>query len=197
MNRRKLLKIMTGASLFGTGLVNAAMAETPILKPVTNINPVTMFSPKIIHKEAKTLSLLNLHTDERISLTYSENGEIIKDAVDALNHLLRDHRANETYNMDTGLYDLLHAINEKAQTNIEFNVISGYRSPQTNAKLADASDGVAKGSLHMQGKAIDIRIPGMKLTHVRNLAKEIGVGGVGFYPSSDFVHIDTGRVRYW
>lgn len=191
MNRRKLLQFVTGAGLFGTGLVNAAMAETPIIKPVT------MFSPKRIHKEAKTLSLLNLHTDERISLTYSENGEIIKDAVDALNHLLRDHRANETYNMDTGLYDLLHAINEKAQANIEFNVISGYRSPQTNAKLAASSDGVAKGSLHMQGKAIDIRIPGMKLAHVRNLAKEIGVGGVGFYPSSDFVHIDTGRVRYW
>jgi uncharacterized protein YcbK (DUF882 family) len=99
--------------------------------------------------------------------------------------------------MDTGLFDLLHQLSGRLETSGPFQIISGYRSPATNAALHARSSGVAKHSLHMEGMATDIRVPGVELGRLRAAALDIGRGGVGYYPQSNFVHVDTGRVRRW
>ena len=110
---------------------------------------------------------------------------------------MRDHRSGEVKAIDTQLLELLHALALKTSPQAPFHVISGYRSPATNKKLRKKSTGVASRSLHMQGKAIDIRIPGFKTRKLRNVALKLKAGGVGYYAKSDFVHVDIGRVRYW
>jgi uncharacterized protein YcbK (DUF882 family) len=111
--------------------------------------------------------------------------------------VLRDHRSDEVSPIDTRLLDLLHTLSDKLDTTSQFHVISGYRSPATNAKLAEKSNGVARHSLHMDGLAIDIRLPGRELADVRRAAIALRSGGVGYYPGSNFVHMDVGRVRTW
>ncbi len=111
--------------------------------------------------------------------------------------MLRDFRTGEAHVIDPGLLDLLHDLNSKLETGEAFKVISGYRSPQTNGMLHEHSSGVASKSLHMQGMAIDIRVPGRALTSLHDAALQLGRGGVGYYPNSDFVHVDVGRVRKW
>ncbi len=145
----------------------------------------------------KKLSFLNLHTGERAQAVYWANGHYISDGMRTINHVLRDHRTGERYAIDTDLFDILHLIQHKLGTQQEFHVISAYRSPATNTQLASQSGGVAKNSLHTHGKAIDIRIPGRKLTDIRTAAMSLQAGGVGYYPSSNFVHLDTGNFRYW
>jgi uncharacterized protein YcbK (DUF882 family) len=117
-----------------------------------------------------------------------------------INVLLRDFRVNQIKPIDPALLDLLFRLNGELGTDQPFHVISGYRTPETNAMLQErggAHSGVATHSLHIDGKAIDIRVPGIKLEHLRDKAKGLKIGGVGFYPGSNFVHVDTGRVRYW
>jgi uncharacterized protein YcbK (DUF882 family) len=115
-----------------------------------------------------------------------------------LNHFLRDHYSQEVGVMDPVLYDLLHQIRVDLGVRGSYDVISGYRSPKTNEKLrATRAGGVAQRSLHMDGKAIDVRLPGVPLSDLRDAAMAQNAGGVGFYPRDQFVHIDTGRVRYW
>jgi uncharacterized protein YcbK (DUF882 family) len=121
----------------------------------------------------------------------------LKESLREINHLLRDHRTGDTVQMDRELLDLLYSLQHKVESKKEFQVISGYRSPKTNAMLRSKSSGVAKKSLHMQGKAIDIRLPGTSLKNLRKAAVALKSGGVGYYPNSNFVHVDTGRVRYW
>ncbi|MXS86366.1 DUF882 domain-containing protein [Nitrosomonas sp. HPC101] len=145
----------------------------------------------------KRLSLLNLHTGERIRTAYWEKGKYIPEALQAIAKVLRDHRSGERHPIDLGLLDLIQHLHYKTGSSKEFQVISGYRSPATNATLAARSHGVAKKSLHMQGKAIDIRLPGIPLNTLRRVATSMRVGGVGYYPESDFIHVDTGNVRYW
>jgi uncharacterized protein YcbK (DUF882 family) len=146
----------------------------------------------------RTLSFFNTHTSERLSVAYCCDGEYQPDALKQINHILRDHRANEIKPIDPKLLDLLHELGGVLETDQPFHVISGYRSPNTNGMLrANGGGGVATGSLHMVGKAIDIRIPGVKLDHLRASARALKLGGVGFYPASNFVHVDTGRVRFW
>jgi uncharacterized protein YcbK (DUF882 family) len=148
----------------------------------------------------RELSFFHTHTGERLSTAYCTGGEYIAPALKDVNHLLRDFRVNQVKPIDPGLLDLLFELNDKLGTDQPFHVISGYRSPETNVKLQErggAQSGVATHSLHMDGKAIDIRVPGIKLAHLRDSAKALKRGGVGFYPGSDFVHVDTGRVRYW
>lgn len=145
----------------------------------------------------RSLSLLNTHTGEKLRTTYYEGGRYVPDAVSALNKILRDHRTGDVYEMDEGLLDLVSTLSGKVEANAPVQIISGYRSPKTNAKLARASDGVATRSLHMQGKAMDLRIAGVELTHLRKAALDMKRGGVGFYPGSNFIHVDTGRVRRW
>lgn len=146
---------------------------------------------------ARSVSLLNLHTGERLSAAYFEDGRYLNDALSAFSHLLRDHRTSEVHAIEPGVFDILSALQGQLGNASTFNVISGYRSPQSNAKLHEASGGVASHSLHMEGKAIDIRLPGTNLTALRDTALKLQRGGVGFYPKDEFVHVDVGRVRRW
>jgi uncharacterized protein YcbK (DUF882 family) len=145
----------------------------------------------------RSLSLRNLHTGEKITTTYWADGEYLTDGLDEIDYLLRDHRAEEQHRIDPQLLDLLYSLNCSVGTCKPYHVISGYRSPKTNKQLRGKSGGVAKRSLHMQGKAIDIRIPGYNLAQLRRAALSLKAGGVGYYPKSNFIHVDTGRVRYW
>lgn len=148
-------------------------------------------------KPFKNLAFYNTHTHERLHVCYYRNGKYDPAALKKINYNLRDHRTGEIKAIDTRLLELLHAISIKTRLQKPFHVISGYRSPITNRKLRKLSKGVASTSLHMQGKAIDIRIPGFNTRHLRKVAVKMKGGGVGYYPNSDFVHVDIGRVRYW
>lgn len=145
----------------------------------------------------RTLSLLNLHTGERLSTTFFERGAYVPQAMAALDHLLRDFRTGDTHVMAPDLLDLVSVLAITLAPGEEVHVISGYRSPKTNAALRAHSDGVAAGSLHMRGLAMDIRLPGIGLGSLRDSALALARGGVGFYPASNFVHVDVGRVRHW
>ena len=145
----------------------------------------------------RTLRLYNTHTGEKLTSVFWADGEFVPDALKDINKVLRDHRNNKVADMDPQLMLLLSAVNEKMDNNKELHIISGYRSPESNAKLVAASGGVAKHSLHMEAKAIDIRIPGKDLRMLQRAAMSAKVGGVGYYAESQFVHVDTGRVRYW
>jgi uncharacterized protein YcbK (DUF882 family) len=145
----------------------------------------------------RRLSFYNLHTGEKLVSTYWSQGEYIADELAAINHVLRDHRSGEVEKIDPNLLDLLHALQNKVEKSGEFHIISGYRSPKTNAMLRRDSAGVAKRSLHTRGKAVDIRLPGVALKHLRRAALDMHAGGVGYYPKSGFIHVDTGRPRFW
>lgn len=145
----------------------------------------------------RSLSLHNLHTGEQINQPYWMQGDYLPETLSAINNVLRDHRSGEVYPIDPGLLDFLSALQQRMGARQGYEVISGYRSPATNARLHNASNGVAKRSLHMQGKAIDIRLPGTQLASLHAAAREMKAGGVGLYTRSNFIHVDTGRVRYW
>jgi uncharacterized protein YcbK (DUF882 family) len=146
----------------------------------------------------RSLSLLNTHTGERLKeVVYWEQGSYLPDALSHISYVLRDHRTNEVHSIDPIALDLMAAISRKVDAKRSFEIISGYRSPQTNRALRRNSRSVAKNSYHVQGKAVDLRIPGVPLKVVRKAALDLHMGGVGYYPKSDFVHIDSGRVRSW
>lgn len=151
----------------------------------------------LIRPHEKSLRLFNTHTDETFSNVFWADGEFLPDALDNINRLLRDHRSNKVAQIDPDLLSLLEKMSHQVGAKNPLHVISGYRSPETNQLLADRSDGVAKHSLHLEGKAIDIRVPGRDLATVRTAALRLRGGGVGFYPDSQFVHLDTGRIRSW
>lgn len=145
----------------------------------------------------RTLSFQNLHTGEKLSTVYWAEGDYITDSLKDIERILRDHRTGDKHPIDPHLLDILTAVQHKTETNKPFQIISGYRSPKTNNMLNSTSSGVAKRSLHMLGKAIDIRIPGYDLHQLRRAALSLKAGGVGYYAKSNFVHLDTGRVRHW
>ena len=145
----------------------------------------------------KQLAFLNLHTGERIRSTYWAEGSYIPEELQIIENLLRDHRTGELHTIDTRLLDVLQLLQNQIGSRKEFHVISAYRSPKTNAMLASRSNKVGKKSLHMQGRAIDVRLPEFALSELRKAALSLKIGGVGYYPKSNFVHIDTGRVRFW
>jgi uncharacterized protein YcbK (DUF882 family) len=115
----------------------------------------------------------------------------------AINHVMRDHRTDEVHEIDPRLMDQLSDLRSITESSAPYQIISGYRSPRTNAMLHSNSNGVASRSLHMDGRAIDIRVQGVPLTRLRDAALGMRAGGVGYYAASDFIHIDTGRVRRW
>jgi uncharacterized protein YcbK (DUF882 family) len=148
----------------------------------------------------RVLSFFNTHTGERLKTSYCTGGEYRSDALTDVNYILRDFRANEIKPIDPRVLDLLHELGGTLETDQPFHIISGYRSPNTNTMLRErggAATGVASHSLHMVGQAIDIRVPGVKLQHLRDAARSLKIGGVGFYQDLNFVHVDVGRVRYW
>lgn len=145
----------------------------------------------------RDLAFHNLHTGENLNVTYWADGQPIPEALADVNHILRDFRTNEILSIDLRLLNLLHRVQRALDTTAPFHIISGYRSPATNKKLRGKGGGVAKLSLHMQGKAIDVRVPGRPLHLLHKAAVAQKSGGVGKYPKSGFVHMDVGRVRYW
>lgn len=145
----------------------------------------------------RVLRFYNLHTGEHLNATYWVDGIYLPDEMAAINRVLRDFRTGDVKKMDRQLFDLLYVLQRKVDKSGAFHVISGYRSPKTNAKLNRISSGVAKQSLHTRGKAIDIRLPGVALKHLRQAALKMHAGGVGYYPNSNFIHVDTGRPRFW
>lgn len=147
---------------------------------------------------ARSLALEHTHTHEQIALVYALGESFVTLALDSLNHFLRDHYSGAVGQMDPQLFHLLHHVRRELGAQQPFQVISGYRSPATNATLRSTREGgVARHSLHMDGKAIDVRLPGVPLADLRDAACALRRGGVGFYPHEQFVHIDTGRVRHW
>ncbi|MCI5050044.1 MAG: DUF882 domain-containing protein [Rickettsiales bacterium] len=144
----------------------------------------------------KTLSFYHTHTGESLETVFYDGG-LVRDGLVKANRILRDHRSGDVIEMDSELLFTLHDIKEQLGTDEPFHIISGYRSPKTNAMLRSKGKGVAKKSFHMRGMAIDIRVPGIKTSGIRDLAKEMQRGGVGYYSSSDFVHLDTGPARFW
>ncbi len=146
---------------------------------------------------ARRLSFYHTHTGETLAVDYFADGNYLSEALSQVNHLLRDHRTDEVRQVDPQLLDLLHAIQQRSGKVGRYEVISGYRSEATNQMLRSRGGGVAKRSLHMQGRAIDVRIPGLGIADLQKAALELSAGGVGYYPSSEFVHIDTGPVRAW
>lgn len=147
---------------------------------------------------ARSLSFEHTHTGERLSLVYAVGDDVLPEAQATLNHFLRDHYSGTVGQIDPKLFGLLFAVRREAGCDAPFQVISGYRCPATNDRLRRTrGGGVAKRSLHMDGMAIDIRLPGVALTDLRDAAESLQGGGVGFYKSDNFIHIDTGRVRRW
>jgi uncharacterized protein YcbK (DUF882 family) len=148
--------------------------------------------------EIARLAFVNTHTGEKLDVVYREGEQYLTDAIAEIDRVLRDHRSGEVFPIDRALLDQLDRLGTLLGTGARpFHVISGYRSPATNAKLAARSGGVATRSLHMSGRAIDIRMPGVPLASVHRAALSMKAGGVGYYARSDFVHLDTGRVRAW
>lgn len=181
-SRRGFLKRLAAAGALGAiGTHALAALPGPVSAPV----PV------------RELGFLNLHTGEKLRVPYWENGRYLQDALAEINRVLRDHRANAVHAIDTRLLDLLARLQATVGNSRAFEVISGYRAPSSNEMLRARSGGVAQGSMHLQGKAIDIRLPGSDLLHLHKAAVGLKGGGVGLYRSSNFIHVDTGRVRYW
>ena len=145
----------------------------------------------------RSLSFRHRHTDERLNTVYYANGRYIPSALKDVNWLLRDFRSDEVKEIDERLLDLLYAVRQRLETEEAFEIYSGYRTPETNALLRREGWGVARNSLHMQGMAVDIGLPGLESRHIANCALDLQRGGVGFYGRSNFVHLDVGEVRTW
>lgn len=153
--------------------------------------------PPLDTTSPRSLSLISFNTQETLTVTYWSNGAYHRDALDKLNHFLRDSRDNALTEMDPLLFDVLWHTMQIVGYGGSIEVLSAFRSPTTNAWLASVSRGVARDSQHMNGNAMDIRFPGVPVFKIRQAARALNMGGVGFYPRSGFVHLDTGPVRYW
>jgi uncharacterized protein YcbK (DUF882 family) len=145
----------------------------------------------------RELSLVHTHTGERLQAVYAVGDSYLPDALRILDRFLRDHYTGDVGSIDPAVFDLLHRTQRALGCTTAFAVISGYRSPATNARLRARGGGVAKHSIHLEGRAIDVRLPGVPIADLRDAALSLRSGGVGFYPAEQFVHIDTGRVRSW
>lgn len=174
LSRRALLRLgALGAATLAAGRARAALAPE------------------------RALAFVHTHTGERARIVYWADGDYVREGLTAVDHVLRDHYSGDVHAIDPRLLDLLHALAGRLGAATPYHVISGYRSPATNAALAARSGGVAGHSLHMAGEAIDVRLPGCALPTLRDAALALRGGGVGYYAASDFVHLDVGRVRRW
>ena len=177
--RRELLRVGLAAAAVGT-VMAPEVSEAALRAP------------------PRQLTLLNLHTGERVRAEYWSKGRYQRDGLREIYRLLRDHRSGAVHPIDPKLLDLLHALTRKVGNRNPVHIISGYRSPETNALLREQDgSGVAQNSFHMQGKAIDLRVPGLSLRNLQRAALSLRGGGVGYYPDSNFVHVDVGPLRHW
>jgi uncharacterized protein YcbK (DUF882 family) len=148
--------------------------------------------------QERSIELYNTHTRETVKVVYKRGGDYLPDALAKLNHVLRDWRNDESHAMDPGVFDQLVDLAAAAGVEPSYEIISGYRSPESNSKMAaKPGSGVSKRSLHMQGRAMDVRLKGVSVERLRDLALAAKRGGVGYYQRSQFVHIDTGSFRTW
>lgn len=145
----------------------------------------------------RKVAMYNMHTGETVHVEYWSKGRYSKDGMRVIEHLMRDHRTGAVHPVDRRLIDVLYQLNRMLGGKGPIQVVSGYRSPESNALLRETTDGVAQNSYHMRGQAIDICIPGRPLGQLRRAALSLKAGGVGYYPESNFVHVDTGPVRHW
>lgn len=180
LSRRRFLTLGAGVAL--------ALVAGPVLAKTTLALPV---------QGERRLSFINTHTGESLKAIYWQEGQYVAEELAAINHVLRDHRVAQAGDMAPQLMDLLYELQQNLGTHQPFHVISGYRSPKTNAMLHSRSSGVANKSRHMLGQAIDIRLPGVDLKHLYKTALNMRAGGVGYYSKSNFVHIDIGPFRTW
>lgn len=144
------------------------------------------------------LRFYHTHTGEHLDVVYRIGDQYLAEALDRVDHFLRDHRTGDVHHYDPRLLDLLSDLLEAlGRAGAELHVICGYRSPWSNNFLRTHTSGVAEHSLHMQAEAIDIRLPGLKTSVFRDAALTLHRGGVGYYATSDFIHVDVGRIRRW
>ncbi len=187
--------IMTDKQAMGTfsrrqfAAIGIAATATAIMSPKSALSAFS-YGPR-------KLSFRSLHTQETLSTTYWSGGEYNHAAIQSISYLLRDHRNGEVKMIDPELLDMLYVLHELLDSKEPYHVISAYRSPASNALLRRRSRKVAKNSFHMRGQAIDIRLPDRNLASLRDLAKDLQMGGVGYYRRADFVHLDSGSVRSW
>jgi uncharacterized protein YcbK (DUF882 family) len=193
LERRAVLTMGLGA------IASAGLAAAPSLSwadtasagqpaPVVQTTAQTQF---------RSVAMNNLHTGESMEAVYWDGGDYLPDVLDAVNLHLRDYRTGDVHPIDPRLLDLLDSVSVLTQAKSPFEVISGYRSARTNAILHERSAEVAQKSFHVQGMAIDVRLPDIELRHLHAAARSLGRGGVGYYPESNFVHLDVGPVRSW
>jgi len=184
VSRRSLLRL-GGAAAVSAATLPAHALTAPALIGLRELN-------------ARTLSFdCTLTGDKLKNVTYWADGRYEPQALTAINHSLRDFMNGEVHTMDPGLLDVLHRIGSTLETDCRFEILCGYRSPSTNAKLRRNDPQVATHSLHMTGQAVDFSLPGKRLSLVHKTALAQQIGGVGYYPDADFLHVDTGRVRRW
>lgn len=180
LNRRDVIKI---------GLLTTIAAA---LSPVKAVEAIVRGLPP-----TRRLSFFNTHTGEKLAVCYCRQGDYCSDALSEINHIMRDHRTGETRDIRPRLLDILYSLAKRVDPCEPYHIISGYRSPVTNAVLRKKSKGVARRSFHTLGMAIDIRIPGFGSKGLHAEALKLSAGGVGYYPESDFIHLDCGPVRHW
>ena len=207
MDPRRRAFVLGGGALLGSAALGGAVSRltpTPAapVRGVVSAAPAASSLPAAavhtrVAADTRRLFLHNLHTGDTVKTVYWADGAYVDGALAEARHALRDWRNDQQHDMDPKLFDVLHDLGARLDVDRPFQIISGYRSPASNAAMHAASSGVAKNSLHMQGMASDIRVEGVELAHLRKAALSLGRGGVGFYPVSDFVHVDTGRVRQW
>jgi uncharacterized protein YcbK (DUF882 family) len=176
------------------------LARRDALLTIAAVGAATLYtSPLLAAMPERRLSFHNIHTGEKADACYYSDGRMRPDGIAELNHALRDWRNGQVMSMDHDLFDLLTCVRERLGLGerTSFELISGYRSPATNAMLHERSGGVAAKSQHMLGKAADVRITGVPLERLHAAGLAMARGGVGFYPRDGFVHLDTGRVRTW
>lgn len=179
INRRTFIKFGSQAALCSVFPVSAIASIDRLLMPKRN------------------LFLFNIHTGEKLDVCYYARGQYQPEALDKLNYLFRDFRTGEIKPIRRELLNLLYSISKKLDRPTRLHIISGYRSPETNAKLRKKSKYVVKNSLHIHGEAADIRVPDYNTRWLRKVCMKLKAGGVGYYRKSDFIHVDIGPVRYW
>jgi len=167
-----------------------------LVSAVASAIPFSASAALIVPGERR-LSLYNQHTGESVKAVYWADGEFIPDELDAINHVLRDHRTDGVIDIDTHLLDQLNLLQAKVGITGRYEIISAYRSPKSNAKLYKSTEGVSSKSHHMFGRAVDVRLPGVELERLHAAALNMVAGGVGYYPKSHFIHLDSGELRSW
>mgnify|MGYP006275738313 FL=1 len=178
-----------------TGIAGFAGAGVLTVSPLCA--KAASFSKGMLVKNKRHINMRHIHTGETYSGVYRIGDNYIPQAFEKISRFLRDFRTGDVYPMDPRVVDILWELSQRCKSDYPLEILSGYRSERTNARLSRSTDGVALNSLHMSGQALDIRLPYFSTRRLRDIAVSLQAGGVGYYPSSDFVHVDTGEFRTW